>query len=171
MNQDPITDGSFDGTSSDAKRIYQPHELEPQRSAGGRVRGKGRDRVHQSPRRRRALLLRYTEGEYTDIATAARLSGLTATGFVAETALAAARKLDGPSTAPLRAALIEVMAARSQVRRFAVNVNQAVAQLHGTGAAPTWLTDAVATTTRAVQRLDETAHDLAAATRQRGGNR
>ncbi|WP_432561770.1 hypothetical protein [Kineococcus sp. SYSU DK003] len=141
-------------------------DMSPRRSAGGRVRGAGRDRLHSTPRRRRSILLRYTDEEYRDVATAARLAGLTATGFVAETALAAARRLDGPSTAPIRAALVEVMSARTQVRRFAVNVNQAVTALHGTGQPPAWLAEAVAITTRAVGRLDDTAQALAEATRQ-----
>ncbi|WP_205708407.1 hypothetical protein [Kineococcus siccus] len=109
--------------------------------------------------------MRYTDDEYGDLAAAARLTGLTVTGYVAEAALAAARLTDPPSTAPLRAALVEVMSARAQVRRFATNVNQAVAQLNGTGEPPVWLADAVAVTSRAVGRLDATAQDLAVATR------
>ncbi|MCI2238120.1 hypothetical protein MO973_09695 [Paenibacillus sp. TRM 82003] len=130
-----------------------------------RRRSPGRDRVHAYPGRSRQVQLRYTEGEYADLAAAARLAGLTVTGYVAEAALAASRAADPPSTAPLRAALVEVMNARTQVRRFATNVNQAVAQLNGLGEPPVWLADAVALTSRAVQRLDESAQQLAAATR------
>ena len=46
------------------------------------------------------------------------------------------------------------MATRTQVHRFVVNVNQAVRELKATGAAPEWLTNAVALTSRAVARLD-----------------
>lgn len=60
-----------------------------------------------------------------------------------------------PAADPLRDALAELMAARTQVRRFAVNVNQAIAQLNGTGEAPSWLDRAVALTDRAVERLDQ----------------
>lgn len=112
------------------------------------------------------MKLRYTEAEFQAIAEAARHAGLTATGYAAEAALAAAQQLEGPSVLPLRTALVEVMAARGQVRRFAVNVNQAVAALHATGQAPEWLSAAVAVTTRAVERLDAVADTLAVAARR-----
>ena len=55
---------------------------------------------------------------------------------------------------PLREVLLELMAARTQVRRFGVNVNQAVRELNSTGIAPEWLGNAVALTSRAVDRID-----------------
>ncbi|WP_432545819.1 plasmid mobilization protein [Kineococcus sp. SYSU DK004] len=131
-----------------------------------RVRTPGRDRLHVSPGRNRQVKLRCSEEEFTALAAAARLAGLTVSGYAAEAAIAAARGAQAPSTAPLRTALVEVMAARSQVRRFAVNVNQAVAALNATGQPPEWLADAVALTTRAVARLDEVAAQLAVATRR-----
>ncbi|NAZ85233.1 plasmid mobilization protein [Kineococcus indalonis] len=134
--------------------------------SGSRRRTPGRDRVHLAPGRNRQVKLRCSEEEFTALAAAARLAGLTVSGYAAEAALAAARGAEAPSTAPLRAALVEVMAARSQVRRFAVNVNQAVAALHATGQAPEWLAGAVLVTARAVARLDEVAGQLAAATRR-----
>ncbi|GAA4972499.1 plasmid mobilization protein [Kineococcus glutinatus] len=134
--------------------------------SGQRSRTPGRDRVHVSPGRSRQVKLRCTEEEFTALATAARLAGLTVSGYAAEAALAAARGVEAPSTAPLRAALVEVMAARSQVRRFGLNVNQAVTVLHATGQPPPWLADAVAATVRAVARLDDVADQLATATRR-----
>jgi hypothetical protein len=56
-----------------------------------------------------------------------------------------------------RQALAELMAARTQLRRFGTNVNQAVAALHTTGEAPEWLAPAVEVTARAVRRVDEAA--------------
>ena len=53
------------------------------------------------------------------------------------------------------------MSARTQVRRFGTNVNQAVAALHATGAPPAVQVAAVEVTTRASARLDEAAEVLA----------
>ncbi len=118
-----------------------------------RRRATGRDRTHLQPGRPRHVKLRYTEAEYAAVAEAARASGLTPTGYAAEAALAAAQGLDAPSMAPLREALLELMAARGQVRRFGVNVNQAVRELNATGEAPSLLVQAVALTSRAVSQL------------------
>jgi hypothetical protein len=63
-------------------------------------------------------------------------------------------------TSPWREVLLELIATRGQVRRFAVNVNQAVAALNATGETPPELAAAVAVTTRAVARLDLIAADL-----------
>ena len=63
------------------------------------------------------------------------LPGLEGTG-------AGARRPSGtspPASEPWREALLEVMAARTQVRRFGSNVNQAVRALNSTGEAPDWL--------------------------------
>jgi len=99
------------------------------------------------------------------LAEAARSAGLTPSGYAAEAALAAARGVRAPSLMPVREALVELMAARTQVRRFAVNVNQAVKALNATGEAPEWLATAVAITDRAVERLDGAAADLVRAGR------
>ena len=125
-----------------------------------RRRGPGRDRAHLAPGRCRQVKLRYSEEEYRAIATAARRSGLTPSGYAAEAELAAARCSDPPSAGPWREALTEVMTARAQVRRFGVNVNQAVRALNATGEAPEWLDRAVALTASAVVRLDATAEEL-----------
>ena len=94
------------------------------------------------------------------MAAAARRTGLTPSGYAAEAAWAAAHQSDPPSAGPWREALTEVMAARAQVRRFGVNVNQAVRVLNATGEAPEWLDRAVALTASAVIRLDAVAEDL-----------
>ncbi len=103
------------------------------------------------------MMLRYDENEFAAVSEAARRSGLTPSGFAAEVALAHATGGRPPKGEPLREALRELIAARTQVRRFAVNVNQAVAVLHGTGEAPEWLARATELTTRAVARLDAAA--------------
>jgi hypothetical protein len=116
-------------------------------------------RAHQRPARGRRVALRLDEGEYGEVCRAAAAAGLTPTGFAAEAALAAARGTQARDAAPLREALGELIAARTQVRRFGTNVNQAVAALNadpGAGA-PEWLGSAVRLAARAVQRLDESA--------------
>jgi hypothetical protein len=52
------------------------------------------------------------------------------------------------------------MAARTQVRRVGVNVNQAVRVLNETGEAPAWLRDAVEMSERVIARLDTAATGL-----------
>ena len=75
-------------------------------------------------------------------------------------ALAAARGTVPPTPSATQQALAELMAARTQLRRFGTNVNQAVAALHTTGEAPEWLAQAVGVTTRAVRRVDAAAEAL-----------
>jgi uncharacterized protein (DUF1778 family) len=66
------------------ERETQPH-LRPGRT--------GRDRRHLFPGRPRAANSRFSDDEYTELATAAELAGLTPTGFCAQVALDAARNL------------------------------------------------------------------------------
>jgi len=116
--------------------------------------------------RDRQVNFRATAEEYELLAEAAHSAGLTPSGYAAEAALAAARGVRAPSLTPVREALVELMAARTQVRRFAVNVNQAVKALNATGEAPVWLAAAVTITDRAVERLDGAAAELVQAARR-----
>jgi hypothetical protein len=111
-------------------------------------------RAHR-PGRTRRITIAYDHDEYTAITAAARAAGLTPTGYTAEAALAAATSTAPPMAQPLREALLELIAARTQVRRFGINVNQAVRELNTTGEPPEWLANAVALTNRAVTRLDQ----------------
>jgi hypothetical protein len=122
----------------------------------------GRDREHLRPARPRQVKLRLSEREFGDLAEAGIRAGLTPSGFAAEAALAAARSEPPRADEPWRRALSEVIAARTQVRRFGINVNQAVRALNATGDPPDWLGDAVNRTTRAVESLDTAAAGLAA---------
>ena len=54
-----------------------------------------------------------------------------------------------------RQLLEELIQARLALRRYGVNVNQAVAALNSGGQAPVWLAQAVAGSDRAVARVDE----------------
>jgi hypothetical protein len=119
-----------------------------------------RHREHRFPGRRRPVQVRFGEDEYAAIELAAGRAGLTPTGYVGAVALAAARGTVPPAPSASREALVELMAARAQVRRFGGNVNQAVAQLNSTGAPPEWLAGAVELTTRAVVRVDAAAEQM-----------
>lgn len=132
-----------------------------------RRRAPGRDRTHVMPGRPRAVLLRYTDDEYTEVADAARCAGLTPSGYAAEAALAAANGQEGPALRPERAALAELVRARIQVRKLGTNVNQAARQLNAIGEAPAWLEQAVVAATRAVTELEAAATAMTTATRRR----
>ncbi len=135
-------------------------------TGGAEAIGPTRHRRHQQPSRPRRVLLRLSDSEHAALSAAAAEHGLTPTGFAAEAALAMAR---GEAMAAdvagedegLRHALVELMTARTQLRRYGVNVNQAVAQLHATGEVPSWLEAATAGADRAVGRVDAAAAHLA----------
>ena len=122
-----------------------------------RVRAAGRDRPHVVPARACQVKLRFSQDELNVLAAAAEAAGLTPSGYAAEAALGAARGVAVPMPMPLRTALAELIDARLQVRRFGVNVNQAVVALNATGQAPPWLANAAALAARAVARVDEAA--------------
>ena len=109
-----------------------------------------RHRDHRFPGRGRRVTVRLGDEELAAIELAAGRAGLTPTGFVGGSA--------GPAVSESREALAELMAAA--VRRFGVNVNQAVAALNATGEAPDWLGQAVEATVRAVARVDAAAELL-----------
>jgi len=119
-----------------------------------------RHRDHRFPGRGRRVTVRLAVEELAAIELAAGRAGLTPTGFVGAAALAAARGSAGPAASESREALAELMAARAAVRRFGVNVNQAVAALNATGEAPDWLGQAVEAAARAVGRVDAAAEAL-----------
>jgi uncharacterized protein (DUF1778 family) len=126
-----------------------------------------RHRAHQLPGRGRRVQLRLSEEEFAALAEAAREAGLTAAGFAAEAALAAARGEPVPDHRRLRSLLVELMAARTQVRRYGVNVNRAVAQLNANGGAPSWLERAAMGAQRGVARLDDAASEVGRMLRRR----
>lgn len=120
-----------------------------------------RHRQHRFPARARVVKVRYDEREYTALAEAAARAGLTSSGFLALAGLAAAGQGPGPSQTADRELLAELLHLRTALRRYAVNVNQAVAALHGTGDAPVWLFRAVAGADRAVASADAATTRLA----------
>ena len=123
--------------------------------------GVGRYRRHTAGGRHRQIRLRYTDHEYAIVEQAAHAAGLTPTGYVAETALAAATGIDPPSNQPWRQALLELIDARNQVRRIGINVNQAARDLNATGEAPIWLHKALRITCRSLAQIDQAADAVA----------
>ena len=116
-----------------------------------------RHRDHRFPAWGRRITVRLDDDELAAIELAAGRAGLTPTGYVGAVALAAARGTVPPAPSQTRQALAELMAARTQMRRFGTNVNQAVAALNATGESPEWLAQAVEVTGRVVRRVDEAA--------------
>ena len=113
-----------------------------------------RHRRHRFPARTRVVKARYDEQEYAALAAAAALAGLTPAGFLAGVGLAAAGQGAVPAPSVDRELLAELLRLRTAIRRYAVNVNQAVVLLHSTGEAPVWLSRAVAGAHRAVLSTD-----------------
>jgi hypothetical protein len=119
-----------------------------------------RHRRHQFPGRSRAVKVLYDETEFAGVRTAALAAGLTPTGFVAAAGLTladpnAGGRLIGSGDDLDRAVLTELLAIRTALRRYGVNVNQGIAALHSGVGAPVWLRQAVAGCDRAVGRLDD----------------
>ena len=112
-----------------------------------------RDRRHGTPRRVHQIYVRCSHAEYDAIRAAAISAGLTPGRYAAEAALAAARASSLPTT-DRRDVVIELMAARAQLRRYGNNLNQAARILNAGGDPPEWLKNAIALTDRAVQRVD-----------------
>jgi hypothetical protein len=113
-----------------------------------------RHRRHRFPARTRVVKARYDETEFAAIAAAAERARLTPSGFLAAAGLAAAGQGPAPSQSVDRELLAELLRLRAAIRRYAVNVNQAVALMHSTGHTPIWLPQAVAGAHRAVVSAD-----------------
>ena len=154
-----IEAGSTAATTEDIAAVPADNGPTPAAPEGAAV-AVTRHREHRFPRRRRPVHVRFGEDEFAAIELAAGRAGLTPTGYVGAVALAAARGTVPPVPSASREALVELMAARAQVRRFGGNVNQAVAAFHSTGEAPEWLGTAVELATRAVRRVDAAAEAL-----------
>jgi hypothetical protein len=124
---------------------------------GGRP---ARHRLHQRPPRRRTILIRLDDQEYAKVVEGARRAGLTPAGFAATAAVRTAQGIDLAGDITWREVVHELIQARTQIRRYAVNVNQIAAALNAGVGAPAWTQHAILTTTAAVQRLDTAAAAL-----------
>ena len=120
-----------------------------------------RHRQHRFPARDRVVKVRYDEQEYAALAAAAARARLTPSGYLACSGLAAAGQGQAPSQSADRELLAELLSLRTAIRRYAVNVNQAVAAIHSTGDAPIWLSRAVLGAQLAVVSADEATQRVA----------
>jgi hypothetical protein len=120
-----------------------------------------RHRRHRFPARDKVVKVRYDDREHAVVAAAADRAGLTAAGFLAGAGLSVAGQGLPPAQAADGELLAELVQLRLAIRRYAVNVNQAVAALHSTGEAPMWLSRAVAGADRAVRSADAATSALA----------
>ncbi len=114
-----------------------------------------RNRSHHFPGRKNALKVLYDDAEVATVRSAAGLAGLTPTGFVASAGLTLAGAGVPPASSVDRAVLAELLQVRSTLRRYAVNLNQAVAAMNSGAAAPVWSLQAIAGCARAADRVDE----------------
>ncbi len=120
-----------------------------------------RHRRHHFPARTRVVKARYDDEEHAALTAAAARAGLTAAGFLAKAGLSVAGHGPPPSQTADRELLAELLRLRMVIRRYAVNVNQAVAALHSTGEPPIWLSQAFAGADRAVRSADAATHEIA----------
>ncbi len=135
----------------------------------------GRHRRHQFPAREHAVKVLYASAERRTVEMAAELRGLRPSSYVGEAALEMAEQLlggvggDEPGEWSGRAAMTadgaelmaELIQARLALRRFGVNLNQAVAAIHSGAPVPVWLEQVVDGGQRAVARVDEAAAAVA----------
>lgn len=155
--QPPTRDDALTGRGQPDART----SLEQTRVGLGRRQRRHREATRRQRKRSHRIVVLLDDSEFEDLSRAAGASGLTESGWAADAALAAARSQPAPDTGMSREILLEVMAARTQVRRVGVNLNQAVAALNATGEPPPWLSSAVDVAERTVARLDEAATALA----------
>lgn len=135
------------------------HGAIEQPGQGGR--GFVRDRQHRFPGRRNALKVLYDDSEVAAVRSAAEAAGLTATGFVAAAGLTLAGSALPPALSADRQLLAELLQTRTALRRYGVNLNQAVAAFNSGAGAPVWLLQAVAGCDRAADGVDAITATLA----------
>ena len=149
----------LDGLDEAAGQLPAPAlvEGEPSESERGAF---VRDRAHRFPGRRNALKVLYDDVELASVRAAAELAGLTPTGYVAAAGLIMSGAEVAPATSVDRALLAELLQGRTALRRYGVNLNQAVAALHSGAGAPVWLLQAVSGCARASARMDRATVEL-----------
>ena len=121
--------------------------------------GRGRRRRQRDGQTER-VSPRFTPADRAEVDAAAASAGMSTSRFCAEAALAAARGTpmllaaaqDREALARLQR---QLFAARTEVARFGVNVNQAVAALNSTGVAPEWMGRAMTRVGYSINVLDE----------------
>jgi len=145
-----LTNGRFE--------VISVSQLVPATRAG-RATAAGR-RSREAARRGKRVEFTLTDGEFTDLDSAASLAGLSRGAYAAQAALAVARGGGSRAGVPLREALVELMTAAGLVRRAGTNLNQAVARLNTTGQRGDDLLPAAQFCVRVIRRLDEAAEHV-----------
>jgi len=110
------------------------------------------------------VFARFSVEEFEVLGVAAATAGLTPTSFVAARAVAVARGVVRPVPSGTAEVVRELVEARTQLVRFGVLLNQAVAKLNATGQVDGALV-------AAVQRCDAATGSLRAATERLGRQR
>ena len=123
-----------------------------------------RRRRRQVVARPRSVFARFSEEEFEVVSVAAAGVGVTPTSFVAAQAVAVARGLVCPVPSGVGEVVRELVEARTQLVRYGVLLNQAVARLHATGQVDGALVAAAA-------RCDAATVSLRAATERLGRQR
>jgi len=126
--------------------------------------GSGRRRRRQLVARPHAVFARFSDEEFEVLDVAAAAAGLTPTSFVAARAVAVARGVVRPVPSGTAEVVRELVEARTQLVRFGVLLNQAVAKLNATGQVDGALV-------AAVRRCDAATASLRAATERLGRQR
>lgn len=137
----------------------------------------GRHRRHQFPARTHLVKVMYAPDERQAVEQAAEVRGLRTSSYVGVAALELAHSLlEGRSVDDAesggggrgrrwvkedRQLLTELIQARLALRRFGVNLNQAVAAINSGAPVPVWLEQVVSGGGRAVARVDEAAAAVA----------
>lgn len=130
-------------------------------ASGKRVRVVARRRRPQRVPRPHAVFLRLSDEEYEVLALSAAAAGSSLAAFVATQAVAVARGLLHPVPSSVVEVVRELVAARTQLTRYGVLLNQAVARLHVVGEVDAGLV-------RAAERCDAAAAALRAASERLG---
>jgi len=119
------------------------------------TRAQHRRTRHQGKSRSCRIAISVDQAEQEELQQAARAEALTVSAFVAEKALAAARRTLPQTTAPLREALADLARATAQIQKVGTNLNQAVAALNATGQAPGNLIQYARYATTIVEKMDQ----------------
>ncbi len=149
----------MDGLHETAKQVPADPLVEGE-PAGGERGAFVRDRAHRFPGRRNALKVLYDDVELASVRAAAQLAGLTPSGYVAAAGLSLSGAGGAPASSVDRALLAELLQGRTALRRYGVNLNQAVAALNSGVGAPVWLLQAVSGCARASERMDRASVEL-----------
>ncbi|MGW0137506.1 plasmid mobilization protein [Streptomyces calvus] len=138
---------------------------EPQSSVSAVVASSPRTRRRKYQRRQRPHVrnTRFSDDELARVTAGAKAAGLTLAGFLARAALSAAHDLDrtAGSVAGEREVITEFFAARRHLGHVGNNLNQ-ITRAVNVGAHPPELEAVIATTHRAVQRVQHATDRLLA---------